>query len=94
LLCGCRQLQGVYIGITGGGAAPSESKEDLVSAPKKPVQNAAQFAEATGLDQYKFRRWLRSQGTRVGRGKVHRLPADAASTEAKALVEAFNASQE
>ena len=94
MLCGCRQLQGVYIGITGGGVAPFETKEDQVSAQKKPVQNAAQFAEATGIDQYKFRRYLRSQGTRVGRGKVHKLPSDANSAEAKSLVEAFKASQE
>lgn len=57
------------------------------------TMNAAHFSRENGLDQYAFRRWLRAQGTRVGRGKIHRLPAELDSPEAQATVSAFKESK-
>lgn len=65
----------------------------MSNATPKPL-TAAAFAEAKGIDQYAFRRFLRSQGTRVGKGRHHKLPADIDGKAATELVAAFTAAQE
>lgn len=59
-----------------------------MSPNAKPL-TAAAFAEAMEIDQYAFRRFLRSNGTRVGKGRQHKLPANLKSPEATALKAAF-----
>lgn len=52
--------------------------------------NAAEFARGAGVDQYSFRRWLRSNGVRVGKGNEHDLPKPS-SPEGRDLIERYKA---
>lgn len=65
----------------------------MINAADRKAITAASFAKETGVDQYAFRRYLRSTDVRVGRGKLHTLPTDTTGPEAQAIVAAFKASK-
>lgn len=69
----------------------SHAESDPTARTNEQSVNARRFAAIADIDEYAFRRWLRSTGVRAGQGNEHQLP-EPSSREGRRLLNRYKTS--